>query len=195
MPVTEARTYCRRCRAKLAEPTENMRSSFCCRGCYRMFFAARCLVCEGTMKRNAGNQVVCSRPVCRTEFQSLKRHGVLGSFAGPKTAQVGRGSAQHRSASGITENTEGRERVESDRPCRIAAGSALTPVQLRLITVGAAFGNCPFEQDRKLNRRHWLDTERNEIEAGGYFEDTEWRAAASSDAVGCFVASREVANG
>ena len=52
---------------------------------------------------------------------------------------------------------------------------------MRLATVGAAYGNCPFEYDRKNNRKHWDD--------GGYFTEPHWREVISADGVRCFVAS------
>jgi hypothetical protein len=57
---------------------------------------------------------------------------------------------------------------------------------LRLATIGAAFGNCPFELDRKINRKHWLAAEQAETEANGHFAEPEWCAVISSDGVQCF---------
>ncbi|MCK1753801.1 hypothetical protein IVA78_00820 [Bradyrhizobium sp. 137] len=61
---------------------------------------------------------------------------------------------------------------------------------MRLATSGAAFGNCPFEQDRKLNRRHRIADEGAEIEANGHFENAEWREVTSSDGTRCFVGAQ-----
>jgi hypothetical protein len=66
---------------------------------------------------------------------------------------------------------------------RQVAGPPLSPKDLHLVTVGN-----PFKQDSKLNRRHWLEPDRAEIEAGGLFEDTDWREVFSPDGVRCFVA-------
>ena len=184
MPVTEVRTYCRRCRVKLGEPTENQRSAFCCRGCYRLFYAGRCLVCEGLMKRNAGHQLVCSRPACKIEFRTLKRHGVLGGFYGPKTSigHLPTGRVGMASADPIKQGVY--EAGKTDRPCRIVAGPPLTRVQIRLVTVGATSRNCPFEQDRNLNSRR-------ELKASGSFVDSAWSEVISAEGVRCFVASRD----
>ena len=57
----------------------------------------------------------------------------------------------------------------------------------RAIEAGSV-GDCPFELDRKLNRKHWREAERAEIEANGCFAEPEWREVISSDGVRCFVA-------
>ena len=71
------RHSCRRCRLKLAEPVENQRSAFCCRGCHRQHYEKRCLVCERPVTTR---RQVCRLPKCQTEFRSLKRHSALGKF-------------------------------------------------------------------------------------------------------------------
>jgi hypothetical protein len=71
------RHSCRRCRLKLAEPVENPRSAFCCRGCYRQHYEKRCLVCERPV---TARRRVCRIPKCQTEFRSLRRHSALGRF-------------------------------------------------------------------------------------------------------------------
>jgi hypothetical protein len=182
-PVTEGRAYCRRCRVKLAKPTENQRSAFCCRGCYRLFYAGQCLVCEGSMKRNAGHQLVCSRPACKIEFRTLKRHGVLGGFYGSKTAVGHHPSPNVVRPSADPAKIGVSEDARAPREVRQVAGPRLSPEQLRLAILGS-----PLEQDRKLNRRHHLDAERVEIESAGCFEDTEWCEAISPDGVRCLVA-------
>jgi hypothetical protein len=37
---------CRKCRTKLAAPTDNPWRAFCCRGCFNQFYRSRCVVCE-----------------------------------------------------------------------------------------------------------------------------------------------------
>ena len=67
------------------------------------------------------------------------------------------------------------------------AGPALSPEQLRLVTLGTAFGACPFELDRRLNRKYFEAAERAEIEANGDFAEADWREVVSSGGVRCFV--------
>jgi hypothetical protein len=64
---------CRRCRAKLTEPTGNPRSAFCCKGCWRLWYATHCPACEGPKTDRHGRE-------CRTELAALKSHGVMGKF-------------------------------------------------------------------------------------------------------------------
>jgi hypothetical protein len=180
--VTEARYTCRRCRAKLAAPAWNPLSAFCCKGCVRLHYRAKCVICEG---RKSGKGLACNHPRCQSELAAKKRHDALGMVWGTGRAKLGSPDPIR-----IVVCEDGK----TDRPCRLVAGPALIPVQLRLATVGAAFRNCPFEQDRKLYRRHWPEAERDEIEAGE-FADTYWTEVVSPDSVRCFVAYREHANG
>jgi hypothetical protein len=133
------------------------------------------------MERKAAHQKTCGRRKCDTEFRALKRHLALGRYLTP--TNVGSPSADTVKI-GISESAKGT------RPCRIVAGPPLSEEQLRLVTVGAAFGNCPSELDRKLIRKHWLEAEK-EIEANGSFDDTVWLEIVSPDGVRCFVASRD----
>jgi hypothetical protein len=177
--MPETRHQCRRCRLKLAEPTDNPRSAFCCRGCHRQHYERHCQACERPMERKSGTQKVCPRRRCSAQFRELKRHHLLGRYY----ARSGVSLASR------TPISIGSDDGDQGRPTsRIVAGS-LTPDQLRLATIGAAFGACPFKLDRKLNRKHWLEAERAEIERSGYFEDTEWREVISSDGIRCFVTS------
>jgi hypothetical protein len=180
--MSEARTRCRRCRAKLEAPTENPLNAFCCKGCVRLHYQAKCVICEG---RKSGRGLACNHPKCRSELAAKKRYETMGRLLPTSRKKLGSVTPIKQA---LSEASEGR------RTHRIVAGS-LTPVQLRLATIGAAFGNCPLDLDRKLNRRHWLEAERAEIEAGGNFGDAEWRAAVSSDGVRCFIAKPEKAHG
>ena len=72
--------HCRRCRLKLAEPTENPRSAFCCRGCHRQHYERHCLACERPMERKSSSQKTCHRRHCSTQFRELKRHHLLGRY-------------------------------------------------------------------------------------------------------------------
>jgi hypothetical protein len=69
------RHHCRnpRCRMKLREPTDNLRSAFCCRGCHATFYRKRCLVCEAPFERVREDQRTCGRRKCKGEF---RRHSV-----------------------------------------------------------------------------------------------------------------------
>src|SRR5215813_1475543 len=71
------RISCRRCRARLSEPTSNDRSAFCCAGCHRIYYASRCMVCD-LPKTGAGT--TCGKRACGRELAAFKRHGVMGKF-------------------------------------------------------------------------------------------------------------------
>jgi hypothetical protein len=75
------RIRCRRCGATLTRSTLNDRSAFCCRGCYRIFYSKRCLVCE---EPKEGNRILCGRRECRLQFNGFKRHQVLGRYYTPQ---------------------------------------------------------------------------------------------------------------
>jgi len=74
-PNGKLRHRCRnpRCRMKLREPTDNLRSAFCCRGCHATYYRKRCLVCEGPFERVREDQHTCGRRKCKGEF---RRHRV-----------------------------------------------------------------------------------------------------------------------
>jgi hypothetical protein len=129
------RHYCRRCRLKLSAPTENERSAFCCRGCFRMYYAKRCIVCE--RPKSNERRLVCSRPECRSGYAELKRYDVLGKWAGqPKWAGRAMGSARVHDRSAEPIKIGVCEPVEAARPWRQVAGPALTAEQLHLAAVG-----------------------------------------------------------
>jgi hypothetical protein len=167
------RHQCRRCRLKLAEPTDNPRSAFCCRGCHRQHYERHCLACERPMERKSSTQKVCHRRHCSAQFRELKRHHLLGRhYARPGVSLASR-----------TPISIGSDGGDQGRPNpRIVAGS-LTPDQVRLATVGAAYGNCPFKLDRDLNRKYWQAA----IDANGHFTEPDWREVISADDVRCFV--------
>jgi hypothetical protein len=177
MRPSRAAHHCRRCRLKLAQPTENPRSAFCCRGCHRQFYETRCLACEREMERKTGNKRLCGRRHCCSKFRELKRHHLLGRYQAPRRVNSASGTPIKI---GVCEGSQKRPTY------RIVSGS-LTPEQLRLATIGAAFGACPLDSDRKLSRKHFLEAERKETEANGDYEDTEWSELTSSDGVRCFV--------
>ena len=174
--IIAARTRCRRCSAKLAQPTENPLSAFCCKGCVRLHYRAKCVICAG---RKSGKGLACNHPSCRSELAAKKRHDALGMVWGTGRAKLGSADA---AKIGVSED------ARPPRGGRQVAGPQLSPKDLCLATLGK-----PFEQCRKLNRRHWFDAERAEIEASGSFVDTAWREMISPDGVGCFVAVHECA--
>ena len=179
----ELRHRCRRCRLRLPAPTENERDAFCCRGCYRQHFAVRCMVCESAFKRTAGHQLVCSRPACKTKFRQLRDYGVLGRFYAktprPTSAVVSPAKSDNCIA------LEAASSPVAPSLFRVIAGT-MSERDLRLATIGVAFANSPFEHDRKLNRKHWLDAEKARTEANGYFTEPAWREVISADGVSAF---------
>jgi hypothetical protein len=122
----ELRHHCRRCRLKLKEPVENPRSAFCCRGCYRQFFAKRCLVCEEEIERTAGHQKLCGSVACRREYRAIVAHRIEGKFgAKPKGASDGASPSANPIEIGVC----GLEKA--DRPRRVVAGT-LSDTELHL---------------------------------------------------------------
>jgi hypothetical protein len=66
----ELRHRCRKCRSKLAGPTDNLHRAFCTRDCFDSFYRTRCLVCEkdisrdpltGKARRNLWQRKYCGR--------------------------------------------------------------------------------------------------------------------------------------
>ena len=123
------RHHCRnpRCRLKLKGPVENRRSAFCCRGCYRQFYAKRCLACEKPLERTTPNKLLCGRRSCARDFNGLKAHDILGRYHPSRDHK-----ADERNP--ITAGTFSR--LKTDLGWRVVAGS-LTPPELHLATVGA----------------------------------------------------------
>jgi hypothetical protein len=160
--MSEARSRCRRCHSKLSEPTENPLDAFCSTGCHRIYYTAKCMVCEG---KKSGRGACCSRPRCRSELAAKKRYGTMGRLYPTGRAKLG---SADPAKIGVSED------ARATRGVRQVAGPPLSPKDLRLATLGN-----PFDLDRKLSRRH---------EADGHFEDIEWCEAISPDGVRCFVA-------
>jgi hypothetical protein len=80
------RVKCRRCGAKLPKPTSNELEAFCCRGCFRIYYSKRCLICE-----EASAKLLCDKRKCRIAYSGRKRHATLGRFY-PRSRSIG-GSA------------------------------------------------------------------------------------------------------
>jgi hypothetical protein len=78
------RHYCRKCRTKLAEPTDNPHRAFCCRGCFNQFHRSRCVVCEGKFRRRNERQRICIDVRCKSELRRFPE-----AYAWPTSRNVG----------------------------------------------------------------------------------------------------------
>lgn len=67
----QVRLRCRnpRCAGKLKITATNPRDAFCCKGCEKQFYTRRCRVCEALFTRKTRRRIVCSRTICRYQFQ------------------------------------------------------------------------------------------------------------------------------
>jgi hypothetical protein len=63
------RHQCRKCRTKLAEPTDNPRRAFCCRGCFNSHYRSHCVVCEEPIRRKTEWQKTCISRECKAEVR------------------------------------------------------------------------------------------------------------------------------
>ena len=159
----------------------------------------QCIVCGKPLGKVTKRRIVCRKAVCRYRFKTRAKqfegvaHNVTENptkSTAPKTspsAPLSSDRLAHNAPNPPTISTP-KTAEKPGRAYRVVAGPALTPEQLRLATLGAAFGNCPFALDRKLNRKHSLEAERAEIEANGTFTEPDWREVISSGGVRCFVA-------
>jgi hypothetical protein len=140
--VPPDRVRCRRCETKLPNPTPNELEAFCCKGCFRIYYSKRCLICE-----ESADKLLCGKRKCRISYQGRKRHATLGRY------QV---SAKSKTASanpikiGVSESTESRPEY------RIVAGPRLTPTELHCATIGA---DEVLEQNLAVNHRFWLEAQ------------------------------------
>jgi hypothetical protein len=156
---TQLRHHCRRCRIKLKEPVENPRSAFCCRGCYRQFFAKRCLVCETEMERTAGHQKLCGSAACRRGYRDIVAHQTEGKFgAKPQSTSDVVGP----SANPIKKGVCGAEEI--DRPRRLVAGF-LTDPEFRLASL--PIDKATAARVDRLNREYWQDDTATLIKRDG----------------------------
>jgi hypothetical protein len=78
------RHQCRKCRTKLAEPTDNPRRAFCCRGCLGSFYRSRCVVCEEPIRRKTEWQKTCISRECKAEVRPVPG----GLFVAGKAGKV-----------------------------------------------------------------------------------------------------------
>jgi hypothetical protein len=129
-----------RCRLKLAEPTDNPRSAFCCRGCFRQHYAKHCIACEQPMEGRSKHH---QHPKCRAEYRTLKRHEMLGKYHDSGRVRV---DARNPIKPGIFSALTNR------RPWRVVAGPPLSAREMHLTTRGGA------DLDRNANRKHWQTT-------------------------------------
>jgi hypothetical protein len=67
------RHQCRKCRAKLSAPVENLRHAFCTRGCFGSHYRSRCRVCEGSIRRKSEQQKTCTDRRCKNELRRYPR--------------------------------------------------------------------------------------------------------------------------
>jgi hypothetical protein len=143
MQIETMRHMCRnpRCRSRLAEPVENVRSAFCARGCHTQFYRSRCMACEQPMVRKSESQRICGRRKCRSDFRALTAHSMLGRYLTPSGAN---------SALETPDFIGLKPPLGADRPCHQIAGPALSEIELRLVTVGAGRA---LADNAKANRR------------------------------------------
>jgi hypothetical protein len=177
--MSEARHHCRRCRLKLAEPMRTRARHSAVGAVTANITSATAKPANGRWSASLAPRKSATDATVPPGFENLKRHHLLGRHQAPVRVNL---ASRTPIKQGVGGGGQGRPTY------RIVAGS-LTPLQLRLATIGAAFGNCPFQHDRKLNRKHWDAAERAPIEAGGYFTEPEWRDVVSTDGVKCFVTS------
>jgi hypothetical protein len=77
-----------RCRAKLAVPTFDRLSAFCCTACCDSFFRHRCIVCEAQIVRKTHGQRLCRRPKCRSEFRRHREQFPARRYSGGPVADI-----------------------------------------------------------------------------------------------------------
>jgi hypothetical protein len=128
--IEALRHQCRRCREKLKTPVSNSLEAFCCKGCFRYYFAKKCLICE---REKAGKGVACNHPKCRAELASKKRYGTRGKYVekripGPSTTQR-RDASKKPLKQGVGGAPQGPNRW------RQIAGAPLTATEFRFATV------------------------------------------------------------
>jgi hypothetical protein len=90
----ELRHHCRRCRIKLTAPVSNPLDAFCTRGCFRIHFQYKCLICE---RKKSGKGLACNHPKCRSELASKKRYSTRGKYV--EKGIVAHDSGRRRDAS------------------------------------------------------------------------------------------------
>jgi hypothetical protein len=182
----ELRHFCRHCRGKLASPTANHREAFDSKGCHGSFYRRRCIVCERDMPRLKESQRTCYRAECKEKW---RKKTIQSHF-------VGHGSLSDKHPLKTSIKPGVKSGVRSDRPklwTVVAAGTPITANQYHCATVpdgpNCEWANGEYERIEAKNRAALRKAEEAEIEANGYFTDTEWREVISPDGVRCFVAA------
>jgi hypothetical protein len=190
----EARHYCRnpRCRSRLLAPVTNPREAFCTRGCHTQFHRHRCLVCERPMERATERQVLCGRRKCKSEFEALKAHEMLGRY--------------HTSSAVIspTKNVDfigSEQALKPDRPYRQVTGPRLSPTKFRLAYL--PLDKVTTARVDRSNRNHGSEptpilprhspvaatiavADQGIVAAAGAQSDSVARPSATSDAIASF---------
>jgi len=120
--TVELRQRCRKCRGKLAVPTDNPHHAFCTRFCFDCFYRNRCRVCEKDLRKKGGrghaSRLYCRPPnKCKAEAQKWPGVYQYGLPYTPSTTNV---SSAH--STGIK--------------WRHLAGPTLSPTAFRLATLG-----------------------------------------------------------
>jgi hypothetical protein len=186
---SELRHFCRHCRSKLSAPTGNHREAFDSPGCFKSFYLHRCVVCEREMPRNAANQRTCYRASCKTAWRERL---IFSHF-------LGRGTAPVKLISETPINKGVKEADKYGRRWLQIAGPKLTPNQFHCATVpdgpDCKWEGGAFERIEAKNKAALETHFKAEIEANGYFTDTEWTEVISPDEVKCFVACRDSGKG
>jgi len=121
---SDVRHYCRKCRSRLKQPTDNLRRAFCTRFCFDSFYRNRCRVCEKDLRKKGGrghaSRLYCRPPnKCKVEAQKWPGRYEYGPPITPSTTNA---NYAHSTAS------------ETAR-WRHVAGPELSPTALRLATL------------------------------------------------------------
>lgn len=173
----QLRHYCRHCRTKLKTPTANHREAFDSKGCHGSFYRHRCIVCERDMPRLKESQRTCYRADCKEKWRQKTNQSL---FVGHSS-----GSDKHPLKTSIKQGVKeadkhGRRWVQIARP-------QLTPNQFHCATVpdgpDCQWQGGAFERVEAKNKAALDAHFAKEIEANGYFTDTEWKEVMSPDGV------------
>jgi hypothetical protein len=112
-----------RCGGKLKIPTPNKRDAFCCRGCFKVFYRQRCLVCEQPFTRKNERQRICRRAKCQS---ARKRPQGLFLSSGYLSASVSDIPIKNPTKPGLKNGTK------PGRALRIIAGPAVPEINLAI---------------------------------------------------------------
>jgi hypothetical protein len=119
------RHRCRFCRTKLAEPTDNPRRGFCCRGCFNSFYRSHCLVCESPIRLKRENQLrLCIDVRCKAEVRRFPE-----AYSWPDSLNV-------KVAQKTPDFIGSKTAIEPTPRWRQVAGPELSPRSFALATTG-----------------------------------------------------------